>query len=94
MIGRLPGANPFASEEVAQALGLSGSQQEEIERIIDLSSEAVRQIQQRWPDQTRQEQDEKRRILLDEARRRVLGLLTEEQRARWQALQDGSTFGL
>jgi hypothetical protein len=86
-IARLPGASPFASKEVARELELSQSQQEEIGRIVDLSGEAVRQIPLRWPGQTREQHDEKRQILLDEARRRILQLLTEEQRDRWEALQ-------
>ncbi len=90
-IRRLPGASPFGLKEVARELGLSQEQQEEIQRIIELSSEAIRQIRVRWPNQTRQQHDQKRRILLDEARRRVLELLTEEQRARWEALQGGTT---
>ena len=90
-IWRLPGASPFALEEVARELELSKSQQEEIGRIVELSGEAIRQIRQRWPGQTRQQHAEKRRILLDEARRRVLALLTKEQRARWEAIQGGTT---
>jgi hypothetical protein len=89
-IRRLPGASPFALKEVARELGLSQSQQEEIGRIVELSGEAVRQIRMRWPDQTRQQHAEKRRILLDEARWRVLELLTKEQRDRWEALQRGT----
>lgn len=89
-IARLPGASPFASKEVARELELSQSQQEEIGRIVDLSGEAVRQIPLRWPDQTREQHDEKRQILLDEARRRILQLLTKEQRDRWEALQGGA----
>jgi hypothetical protein len=86
----LPGASPFALKEVARELGLSESQQKEVGRIIQVSDEAIRQIRVRWPDQTRQQHAEKRRILLDEARRRVLQLLTKEQRARWEALQAGT----
>ena len=86
-IRRLPGAGPFALKEVARELDLNESQQEEIGRIIELSGEAIGQIRVRWPGQTRQQHAERRQILLGEARRRVVELLTKEQRARWEALQ-------
>ena len=74
-------------KEVVRELALTESQQEEIRRIADLSAEAIRQVRVRWPNETRQQHDQKRQILLVEARRRALEVLTDEQLARWQALQ-------
>jgi hypothetical protein len=88
-VDALPGASPFALKEVAQELGLSESQREEIRRIIEASDQAIRQLSVRWPNQTRQQHEQKRQILFDEARRRALQLLTNEQRAQWEALQSG-----
>lgn len=88
--GQLPGSSPFTLKEMTRELQLSRSQQAEIGRIISLSNEAVRQIPVRWPGQTREQQAEKRRILLDEAHRQALQLLSDEQRDRWEALQSGT----
>lgn len=91
MIRSLAGADPFLLKEVVEELGLTEEQQEQIRRIAESSAEALRQIRVRWPTDTRQQHAEKRHIVLTEARRRALEVLNEEQRARWQALdQDGA----
>ena len=87
MIRRLPGAAVFLVEEVVQELNLTQEQVDELERIVELVGEAIQQIPIRWSHESRQQHAEKRQIVLAEARRRALEVLTEEQRACWETLQ-------
>ena len=87
MVRRLPGAAAFLVKEVVQELGLTEQQVGRMERLVELTGEAIGQIPVRWPHETRWQHDAKRQILVAEARRRALEVLTEEQRARWETLQ-------
>ena len=87
VIRRLPGATAFLLDEVVEALELTDSQQNEIRRIFDSTAEAIRKLQQRRPYDTRQERAGKRDLVFQESQRSVLKLLTDKQRAQWDALR-------
>jgi len=88
-IQRLPGATALLLDEVVEELRLTGSQYEEIRKIVESTEDALRLVGERWSRDTRQQQSQKRSILLNQARRRALQVLTPEQRAQWEALQSG-----
>jgi hypothetical protein len=87
-LDRLPRNVALIPPEVARHLHLTKDQQEQILRLENATAEALHKLS---PDSSLQI-DEWRRIverraeLLDQARRQVLKLLTEEQRAQWKTL--------
>ena len=87
-IRRLPGPSALTVPEVVRELALTDTQRAEIRRILNATDEAIGQIDEYWGQDSRQALSQKRTMLLAEARRRALGVLTPQQRARWNALQD------
>lgn len=81
----LPGAAPFVLPEVINRLTLTAAQQTQIKQLIETTSKAIRLD---WQSQgmQRQELSRRREELLDQARRQVLDLLTDQQRTEWQKL--------
>jgi hypothetical protein len=71
----LPGALPFVMTGVARELNLSDVQLERIRRIVDDSNQAIAK-------------NEQSRVLLDEARKAAMGVLTDQQRSRWATLSN------
>jgi hypothetical protein len=88
-LSRLPGAAALALPDVVQQLQLTAKQQERIRQLIEATSQAMRNLDQRVPGQQRQQVSAIRARLLDEARREALGLLTSQQRAEWEKLAGG-----
>ena len=86
-----PDALVLLSEEVVQSLMLSDTQQAEIGKISEARAEADDQIDVLWARTTRKERSQMRTMLHDEARRRCLDVLTDQQRARWDAMQTNSS---
>jgi len=86
-IRRLPGPSALVAPEVVRELALTDTQRAEIRRIVDATDEAIGQIDEYWRQDSRQTRSEKRTMLLNEARRRALEVLTPQQHASWNALQ-------
>lgn len=74
----LPGALPFVMNSVVRELALSDTQLEQIRHIIDDTDQAIAT-------------NEQSRLLMDNARKEALRVLTDPQRRRWAALSGGNT---
>jgi len=85
-VRRLPGATAFTLPEVIGELKLSDAQQKEIRRLVGMTAEALRELDVQWQSNSRQQRWQKRPILMDEARRRAVDILTDQQRVRWEQL--------
>ncbi|MGO9111792.1 MAG: hypothetical protein ACLP9L_21405 [Thermoguttaceae bacterium] len=68
----LPGAAPFVTAGVIHELQLTDAQLAKIRRILAITDEAIAE-------------NEECRFLFDSARKKVLGLLNDQQRQRWGA---------
>jgi hypothetical protein len=66
----LPGALPFVMTSTTRDLALSDGQLEQIRRIIDDTDQAIANSQES-------------RSLMESARKKALGVLTDAQRRRW-----------
>jgi Spy/CpxP family protein refolding chaperone len=88
MIRDLPGATVFVLPEVIRQLKLTDAQQEQIRRIIDAVAAALQELDLLADTATRKELSEKRATIFERARRDAFGILTEEQRLRWQELSE------
>jgi len=86
-IRKLPGAAAFALSDVARDLGLDDEQRQRIRAIVEAADEAVRELAEQQ-ESNRQHHAQDRAALLEEAYQRALDVLTPEQRARWEALQE------
>ena len=72
--------------EVAGHLQLTEDQQEQIHRLIEVTSQAMRKLDQQLQGKQRQQISRLHARLLSEARDEALGLLTSQQRGRWKQL--------
>ena len=87
-VRRLPGANALAWPEVVKQLQLTDVQQERIHQLIEDTSRAIRGLDRELSGEQRQQMSELRGALLDQARREAIDLLTPQQRAKWEKLND------
>jgi len=87
VIAKVPGAAALLRPEVTERLALGETQGHEIRRLCEATVEAIRQIDRRWAGAEPQVRDALRRRVAQESRRRALELLSEEQLARWRALE-------
>jgi hypothetical protein len=85
-VRRLSGATSLALPQVVAELRLTADQQARIARVIETTSQAMRDIERELPGQQRQDISELRTQLQDHARQQALELLTSQQRARWEKL--------
>jgi hypothetical protein len=87
-VDRLPGAAVLVLPEVARRLQLTKEQQEQIHRIEDATAAAMRNLALDDGPQggDRRKFMQRRTELLDEAQRKALELLTDQQRAKWAEL--------
>jgi hypothetical protein len=83
---RLPGTEPFLRPEVAKKLELTPDQKDACQRLNRIVQDAVEDLEKYWGGGGRLELAQKRSVLLDEARRQALLLLTEPQRKQWDEL--------
>ena len=85
-LSELPGAAPFAQAELVEKLELTPSQTDAIRRLNKITLEAVNDLEKYWGGGDRWELAQKRTLLLGEARRQALQLLTEQQRKQWDEM--------
>ncbi len=83
---KLPGASAFAMPDVAEALKLTEDQVRRIKEIIDVSSDAVRSLQEQLGSTDRETSQKVEQHILETARNQAKGLMTEEQRKIWEEL--------
>ncbi len=86
LMRRLPGPATLAMPEVVRDLQLTGAQQERIRHLIEAAYQAVHDLDARSQGKQRQEIAHARTVVLEEARRQAMEVLTDEQRARWEQL--------
>ena len=79
------GASPFVLPAVVRALNLTEAQQEQIHRIHQLASEAVAALGHSLQTAGRRAGE-----ILDQARKEVLRILDDQQRAQWSELESES----
>ncbi len=84
VLGHLPEATALLSPKVGKKLSLSEPQQRQMRQIVQVTNDALRQID-RHDKSSRRFQT--RAALCKEARRQMLDVLTPEQQARWKELQ-------
>lgn len=87
-IARLPGAAALLASPTIRELGITEDQQRRIRQIVDQTTDAFKQIDLHFRDMTRQDQSRLERKLLEAGREKALGLLTPEQRRRFQSRLD------
>lgn len=87
-IARLPGAAALLASPMIRELGMSENQQRRIREIVDQTAGAFKEMDVQLRGITRQDQSELERKLLEAGREKALGLLTPEQRRRFQTLVD------
>jgi hypothetical protein len=75
-------AKPYAIRE----LQLTGGQQNQLRRLIDATSQAMRDLDAQLRGPKRQGVSELRTKVIDEANRTALELLTDQQRAQWEQM--------
>ncbi len=83
---RLPGATPLELPEVADLLELTADQRKKIADIVESAFQAMRDLDNTLAGGQRQHIAEYRDQLHEDALREALGLLTAEQRSRWDEL--------
>jgi hypothetical protein len=86
LVRRLPGAATLAIPGVIQKLQLTDTQQKRIDQLIEATAQAMRDLNARLQGRQRHEISRRQMELLDDAQRKALQVLTEEQRAQWEAL--------
>jgi hypothetical protein len=77
---RLPGASPFATPEVVA--------QKQIRELLGLTSAEMRRIETKADSLEPQQLQQERTRLLNQIRRKALGLLTDEQIDAWEKITD------
>lgn len=87
-IARLPGAAALLASPMIRELEMTENQQRRIREIVDQTAGAFKEIDVHLRGITRQDQSELERKLLEAGREKALGLLTPEQRRRFQTLVD------
>ena len=87
-VRRLPGATALMLPEVVRQLQLTADQQAKTRELIDATFQAMRELDRSLAGQPerRRQTSELRTQLFDHARNEALGLLTKEQRAKWDKL--------
>ncbi len=90
-IRRFSGATVFTLPDVVKELSLTDTQQAEIKKIIDASSEALQHIERHWTAGSRRQRAKTRTMVHDEARRRALKVLTADQHDQWKKLHAASS---
>jgi hypothetical protein len=83
---RLPGAAIFAHPQVIRTLAITEDQQRQIQRIIELTTEAILRLDSLAGEQGLGQVAEQQRIL-EAARREAINLLTDQQRQQWEQWQ-------
>ena len=86
-IPQVPEVHVFSLPEVHEYLRLSRSQRESIRQVLAMTADVLRRLDERLGDADPEQRAQLRSALLEEARRRILEMLTPEQRARWDELQ-------
>ncbi len=82
----LPGPGPFAAPEVIRALGLTDPQQGKLGDLRKATTWALRDLDERWPRESRAAHTKRRQKILDAARQEALKILTPSQLAEWMRL--------
>ena len=86
LVRDLPGPEPFAASEVIHALGLTDPQQGKLGDLRKATTWALRDLDERWPRESRDVHDKRRQKVLDAARQEALKILTPSQLAEWMRL--------
>lgn len=90
VLSDLPGATPFQSPDVVTLLELTEQQIEQIKKIVEATYEAIEKLVQQSQGLSRGKISQEREELLQQARRQALGILTDQQRAKWKAFVEGN----
>jgi hypothetical protein len=86
LAARLPGPAALDLPEAVDYLDLTDAQQRQIRELVQRTSAELNEVGERLRGQSRQEVARAERAALERARQEALGLLSDEQRARWQKL--------
>jgi hypothetical protein len=86
LVRDLPGSEPFAAPEVVRTLGLTDPQQGKLGDLRKATTWALRDLDERWPGESRADHTKRRQEVLDAARQEALKILTPSQRAQWMKL--------
>ena len=82
----LPGAAAFTLPEIAGELQLTDEQRQQFRRIVDFTERALRRVDQRLSGSRGRQGAKNRRNIYEAAGEEALGVLTDEQRTRWEKL--------
>jgi hypothetical protein len=82
----LPGAMPFVVPEVVSKLDLSEEQQEQVRQLVKLTTSEMQKLEQKADSLDREQLQRQREHLLNQIRRKVLGLLTDDQLNAWDKM--------
>ena len=84
--GRTPDVALLVKSHAVRELQLSVAQQEQLRRLTEATSQALRDLDAQLQGQKRQEISNLRTQVVDEAYRTALKLLTDQQRAQWEKM--------
>jgi hypothetical protein len=83
-------ASVFVMPQVAQYLSLTPAQQRQIQRIVEATGQAMERLGSQLSQATPEQRAGSQKGLLEVARQEALGLLSNQQRERWAAVEGTS----